>query len=755
MQVTSSGLVRSTSILDDCHRVVLRHLHANMKNMFENSDMAFQEFADKAQSGTSHIRFMEAMGIIQRNHAQVEEVFYRKLGDGFKNFGGPGHSESFSGMLQDEPLMLVSMEDADIQVAIQNMVATATLGSTQVLFELRQRLAVLNNGQKLEECRVPASPVCLAHHFYDAASELDLEHETRLIVYMLFDKFVLSKTFPMYEEYNQHLVKAGLLPNLKYEVRKNPVSAGSRSRGSHSAGSGGGAPAGADAQGGTDNSQSLGDELFSNIMQLLSRRDRQLRGGAPEDGNNQGNHGQGGPAVTTPVPQAELVSVLHQLQLQGQPDIDASISAEQIVAGACHDGEAISSLKACLSAERKQLFTGIDRRRMPVADTQVIDLVGMMFEYLLNEKELPSVAKVELCRLHTPYLKVAIIDKNIFTNINHPAHDLLNTLANAGIQWVFEDNLNRGIFPTLRTIVQRIIDDFDNDLGIFAELLDLLHGKLRDLEVKAAAIEQRARQAAAGKEKLELARSCAAAAVESRVTSHLVPDDIRQALGDIWLDKLMFIYLREAESDNSKAWNLAIQTIENIIWSVEPRNGDRECAELHERLPDMRKQIEQAFETLDTYGSNDNEAQLALIRKFQEIALAGLSVEATLAGDNRDAVPATLQGNAEAEEERYSPEVEVALSQLRQVAFGTWFSIQEDYDDSAVRLKLSWFSKISGNYMFVDGMGVKAAVMSRAELAALIATGKACIISNEQSSFVERAMEAIRHMLSGEQKAFA
>ena len=41
----------------------------------------------------------------------------------------------------------------------------------------------------------------------------------------------------------------------------------------------------------------------------------------------------------------------------------------------------------------------------------MIELVGMMFEYMLNDDEIPNVAKAELSRLHTPYLKVAIIDK--------------------------------------------------------------------------------------------------------------------------------------------------------------------------------------------------------------------------------------------------------------------------------------------------------------------------------------------------------
>ena len=65
------------------------------------------------------------------------------------------------------------------------------------------------------------------------------------------------------------------------------------------------------------------------------------------------------------------------------------------------------------------------------ADADMIDLVGMIFEHRLKDEDLPNVAKAELSRLHTPYLKVAIVDKRFFTDKTHPAHELLNTLANA------------------------------------------------------------------------------------------------------------------------------------------------------------------------------------------------------------------------------------------------------------------------------------------------------------------------------------
>ncbi len=57
--------------------------------------------------------------------------------------------------------------------------------------------------------------------------------------------------------------------------------------------------------------------------------------------------------------------------------------------------------------------------------------------------------------------------------------------------------------------------------------------------------------------------------------------------------------------------------------------------------------------------------------------------------------------------------------------------------------------------MFVNSMGMRVIVRKQTELATMIATGRASIIQDEQQPLVHRALEAIRRMLGGEQKAFA
>ena len=87
---------------------------------------------------------------------------------------------------------------------------------------------------------------------------------------MLFGKFVLGKLFTMYEEYNQQLVKAGVLPDLKYKVRKSRETPRPRQRKA--------AEPAANATT-SEGARAVGEELFGNIMQLLSRREIERHGG--------------------------------------------------------------------------------------------------------------------------------------------------------------------------------------------------------------------------------------------------------------------------------------------------------------------------------------------------------------------------------------------------------------------------------------------------------------------------------------------
>jgi hypothetical protein len=744
---------RTVALLETCQQQLLTLLQPKLAKLFEDGNTAFLEFAEKAQTGKSRLSFMDAMSILQEDRSGIERRFYREIAASFSGFSSrPSTAAGKSRQRKPSTQMsLQSKEDADIEVAIKNMISTASLGATLTIGAILQRLAVLNQGRKLQEPDIPGGPSCLAHAFHAAVQDLVLDHETRLVVYLLFDKIVLANTRPLYEEYNKLLLKAGILPYLKYEVPRNPNTGKSTSMGDTPD------PARKSRLSAQQNG-SLADELFSSVLELIAQRNGLDQKRRPDSR---------GTGAEIPLTQQEVVTAIHRVQKLRRQDPVSSFEVDPSLPQASQQEQLIDTMRRRIGAEREQLFMGIDRRRLPSADLQIIDLVGMMFEYMLRDQYLPSIAKAELSRLHTPYLKIAIADKSLFTNINHPAHRLLNNLAHAGTRWVFENNPERGIFPCIRTVVQRIIEEFESNFEIFTELQELLETNVRTLEDKSASIEERSRQAATGREKLDQARNAAATSIESLVTRYSPPPEMRKFLGDVWLDKLMFIYLREPGATESPAWKLATGSLETILWSIQPRVSDEARGELADQLPDIRKQTARAFEMLSNHGTSDYSAQLELISRLQDKAVSPEEYEpagetpappeaaaSTAAGTHAQeaaAVPAPERTWPNGTDKPYllTPAEKAAQDKLRKTAFGTWFTMQADPDQLPQQLKLSWYSRISGNYMFVDSMGVKASMIHQNKLAALLVSGNAVILEQEQQPFIQRTLEMIRRMLGG------
>ena len=88
---------------------------------------------------------------------------------------------------------------------------------------------------------------------------------------------------------------------------------------------------------------------------------------------------------------------------------------------------------------------------------------------------------------------------------------------------------------------------------------------------------------------------------------------------------------------------------------------------------------------------------------------------------------------------------------LDQLEFGSWFDFDDGEGKPRRRLKLAWYTQVTGHYMFVDSLGVKAAVKSRRALFHELNQGRAHFVQQEKRPFVDRAMEAVRHLLRREE----
>lgn len=754
-------------LMESCRRMTQSHLSPLIHAMLEQVEVALLEAADKAGSNQKQLQYFETMNLVKRNQVSIAERYLAAIDQGFAQFiEGRLPSGSRAGLegVSMQQLALVDKQAIEYELPVKNLVAKANASYSELLYGLDQRLAVVNGGERVAPEAQPGGPIQLARAFGDATQDIQMEKPVLLILFALYDRYVIRELSAYYEEYNRRLVNAGVLPNLRYEIRKHhdarrarstpptaPAGAGAPggaagagddgglsvvdAPGSVSAGKGGAAASGGPGGGVILNDDEL--ELLSDLRRGMARH----RGQAEPDTR-----------VLPPEQREEsrrrIVHSVQAIQDRYAEGSEQFQDLDELIANVEVDEDMLTHLQTVIDTERRQIEGAVDKAGLDPEDADIIDLVGTLFERMLAEERLPNAVKALLSRLHTPYLKIGLLDKAFFMRSEHPARQLLDNMVEAGGQYVMEDDLQRGIFPCLRETVERIMEDYAQDVQLFVELEDALRSHTSELEHKTGIIEKRAVEAATGQERLSQARRRAHAEIARIIAERRVPEEAAVHLTQVWAEKLMFILLRERDGENNPAWKLASRVLHDVIESIETPETEAECKKRRARLPNMREAIGDSLTELSEYGRKDSPDLMKKIIAWQD---AACDLESPV---RSEPVPLKVLDLTLPEQEQEVPGNQLsALEQthaehLEQIDYGTWFQFIDLQTRVLKRLRLAWYSKLSKRYLFVDPMGVKAAEYSRDQLARMLAADEVRIVRQDARPFVDRVMDTVLSWIS-------
>jgi len=747
------------AVLDQCRDTVLIFFDAQLTELFQNAGAALLDFAERAESNAVQSRFFEAMGQLTRRRGDIEHIFRQEINLGFDNLGkstNPAQPLPDSAGSHGVELSLVEPDDMEESVAAENLILRANASYFPELYALSQRLSVVNGGKKLKDFEIPAGPHHLVHSFRRAIEGLDVQIRVKVILYALFDKFLLKKARPTYAEYNRILIGAGILPNLKpvhlrADARRDaPERKTERERTEAEGQRAAGGEAGQRVAGGDmAEAQALGAELFDSILDLMSSRHTQRRG-RPGTG---GGSSSGPSSAEARAQTSELLSAINSLQASHTPELVSTAVTEATQFPNIEvDAAFVTRVKEALSLERQQVLSTIDRDKLSPMDADLIDLIGMLFEYMLNDPVLPNVAKALLSHLHTPYLKVALIDRRLLVDSRHPARRLLDQMVEAGSLWVEEGNPARGMFPAMQQIVDRVLQEFTEDVGLFDELLRFFDEKMAEQQRRSDTMEQRTQEAARGREKLALAKQRAAHEIEGLVGLFPMPTQVAGFLSKTWLDNLVFILLRDEQQERGTAWKQAIGIAEQLVGLFDRRAS---AETLRTRMAGIPKLREAIVSTAARMGGGFNtatvDALLTLLdapQNWQSQALERPQFAPSQAPEQAAAAstPPTLATSTSGDEDLSEPERQM-VERLRKMRFGTWFEFTDTPEAAPRRIKLSWMSPLTSTCMFVDRSGMQAEIKSLRDLAREILDGRARVIPRPKHPFIDRALVSIRKML--------
>ena len=729
---------RVGELLNAVRTIASRRLQQTIGNMFEQVDDALFDLAEKAENNAAQMHYFDGMRDVRKRRPAVERGFLttisRDLGEMARApVQPPLGAQVPTGTVE---LSLVAESELEESLAITSMIGKNESRLGRDLFAVNQRLSVICGGHKIEDANNPVAPANLTRAFRQALHELSADMRVKLIIYKLFDRYVLSVLEELYREINTELVRAGVLPQLRHEAL--------RSDGTKAGTDGQPAPA----------SDAVGD-IPSDLLQTLHALFSARRG--PVVGNgNAGTGGTGGGMPSSPMPSAnELLGALSVLQSQivsagpllyARAGDTANVSNEVM-----HLKEQLLSQIGALRGERSSHVSTIDE------DT--IDLVGMLFEFILEDRNLPAQMQVLLARLQIPYLKAAIIDRKMFAHRQHPARRLLDGLAEQAKGWSEESDRDHRLHDKVKTIVEQLLHDFDDDMEIFDRLLADLQQFQEINRRRSELAEQRVAESSRGREKLEQARRRAAREIIDRIGGQKLPPLLHGVLARAWANHLVLTLLRQGEE--SAEFRGALHFVDDFIASSRPAKDPESRQLLRKMLPGIERSLRLGLANV-AFQEQDIERLLAQLQTYyrqqlgEKVDDAALAEIAAVASDAAIlAIPDSIEpvvardtganGDTDMDEPAAVPMDTPEWHQVQALQPGTWLEFCLA-DEPMARAKLSWISPMSGRYLFVNRRGLKVADYEPQELAVLLAKGQATILAS--NALFDRAMSAIVDRLS-------
>jgi hypothetical protein len=623
-------------------------------------------------------------------------------------------------------LELLDNEKLEESLALSRLSQRANVYYAESLWALNRRMSVLNRGEKVAEESNPVAPIQLGEALRRTLQLVQMGATDKARAYRVYDESAFNLAGVLIVRINEYLKAQGVLPHLHYSL---PTGAMARSYlaerdaqpGEQAVSVSQGGPQGASADANLV-------EAIRDLQTLISSASVNVAGPGTAAPSSVGS------AHSMAV--SKVLAVLAHLPDKLKEEDDPS--GQRTLAPA--DIQAVAEILAREATEGGAGALGGNAM-------QTIDLVGMLFEYMLSDENLPAAVKARLSYLHTPFLKLAFVDPGFFEQSQHPARLLLNNLAEAGARWVRDDGSSEfGIYEKIKEIVNRVLRDFDNDVRVIAELLFEFSSYTKDILRRQELMEKRAKEKAQGEEKLRSVKQRVNECVHDRIDGRELPSAILLLLLQPWSDYLSFILLRYG--DDSDQWHDSLAVVDDILWCIEPKQSQQEQA----RQKELQGQVLQALASgFGTIGYDQSKAD-QLIESVDSLIVQVMQkkkVEPAPAPmrDELERLAAEKAGGA-SEREQLTPEEAKMVDNLKMVEFGTWLEFE-----GGQRLKVAWYNNRTSHYMLVDQMGKRAAMMSGVDMARSMIAGKARVISGSAKPFFDRALENIFQKLNAQAEA--
>lgn len=740
----------SKALLSQCRDLARSKLSRIVAEALDKVENDLFAAAEASTSRAEQQLLFETMTQVKKHRAEIASSFDHHFIEIFeRRIASRRLSKAKTQELKLEELKLVDDSAMEEELVVNDLARkTRNRVDQDEMFGIRARLGHLLATDELEDSGNPLSPEAVFEALRLSCAKIPGDFAVKRSLLNAFQPYVAAGITTVYADVNKNLIAHHVLPRINFHVKR------ARDVG----------VAGRAGDPGTATSQAL------NLSQLLGGA--QGAAAAGMGASQLMNLGQLLGAAGVPVPPAAL-SASQQLDLStllagvmSGPPTGRQAMARVLAAPAqfAFEGaletpatpELIGSLTRLqgnagfgptAGANPLDFLGAIDqqvRSQSHPLDQLTIELVTMVFDYILDDRAIAETVKAELARLQIVAIKAALLDRTFFARRAHPMRRLLDQVAAAAADPEVATDEQSKFLSGLHGIVDYLVHEFTDDLSVFTlaqETLEKLiqeDSQRRESEIAPTTAEL------ARKEEAEIAHHTALAEIKRRVTRR-TPGFVREFLYHWWTKTLVDAYMKSREGDDS--WTHRLGVVDALVWSVAPLKTG-EIQQLASMLPTLMKSllrgmnaIEMAPEARHAFFNQLMQAHTTTINaaKAQAKAQHGgaepaapapvAAPEPELPADDPVTGPVTNSGL----DDDYWVHTALALERGAVVEFAE--------GATAVRSKLSWVSPKQTILLFTAS-GSAARQLAPTVLAGLLRDGKAQILEGAEA-LMDRVVNAM------------
>lgn len=731
LEATRISPSRALELLHELRQQLLNGVATNYAEHLGAARRDLRQLADRAVEAELRDLYETAHAFITNSGLSLLADFQRVFNADFDNALG-----TLTGQGQDpwevgSELCLVDADDFERDLAVGKLAAKATYACSQQLTALDRRLAALLGLKRLDSEANPLTPRRLFQAFLTASSGSWAGEQLSLVLLETFEHYS-GRTLPgLYQQMNQCLIDAGVLPQLPMVAEDGTELLPGRT------------------SAGGDTGAGVSDVFVQLASGLSQSRYAGSGGGAGGMGGFAGSFAGGGDGAPAATPNAQFAPLVLGQFITGLTSLQRG--ATQAAATLGIDTAQVDPNSSALlhSLGQSPLL-----RWLQPNEAVTVDMVAMLFDCIFSDPEVPDTLRSELGRLQVPVLKVALLNRAFFTDQRHPARRLMDLIAQAARGWGPREH--EALLKAIRSITDNINNGFEQDTGVFAaqvaRLEDILQGADKRARERVSPLVRRLEQ----RDRKQLADATVKTQLERRLAGATLPTVVERFIQDTWREVLRVAYIEEGES--GEAWRAGLKTLEQLVWSVQPKTSPQERQELMGVLPKLLEALPAGMARIGR-----GEAWDGFLIALMDLHMAAIRADASVAADsetgpNVAAVdgpsvllsvaepedhPADLAGISPPSEDSAAATGEPADAEAAaaaRIAVGDWVTFRMP-NAPEISLRACWISRYGGLLLFSDRPGEHARVLTRTQLAREMREGTATALSN--AALTDRAVAAL------------